>query len=183
MSRVGKLLVAHPNLPETDWFRKTVVYIYSDTHEHTLGITLNVETSTTINRLCYDKGIIYPDSHTRVNKGGPVSESAILMLHSDDWIGNNTISAGPGYRLSSDNNMLERLSLGDEPAYWRMCLGLSAWAPGQLDLEIAGEFPYSKSNSWLICDANDDIIFNYNGDEQWRAAVDLCSQQIINNYF
>lgn len=183
MSRVGKLLVAHPKLSETDWFYKTVVYIYNDTPEYTLGITLNVETTTTISRLCHDKGIIYPDSYDKINKGGPVSQTAILMLHSDDWIASNTIDAGPGYRLSSDNRMLERLSLGDTPAYWRLCIGLSTWGPGQLDLEIAGEFPYDNSNSWLICDANDDIMFNYNGEEQWKAAVELSSQQMINTYF
>lgn len=183
-NKVGKLLVAHPNLPQSDWFRKTVIYIYSDTEQYgTLGVTLNVETSTTVKKLCYDKGIIYPSEQPLIHKGGPVSEQSILLLHSDDWTSTNTTTAGPGYFLSSDNTMLSRLSMGDQPAYWRLFLGLASWAPGQLDLELNGQFPYTAAHSWLTCDANDDIMFNYDGEEQWKAAVELCSHQMINTYF
>jgi putative transcriptional regulator len=182
-NRVGKLLVAHPNLPDDDWFRKTVIYIYSENEQGTLGVALNVETTTTTKKLCYDKGILYPSEHPRIYKGGPVVEQNILMLHSDEWSSRNTTHAGPRYRLSSDTVMLERLSMGDQPAYWRLLLGLCAWAPGQLDLELSGQFPYTAENSWLICDANDDIMFNYSGEEQWKAAVELCSHQMINQFF
>ena len=182
-SRVGKLLVAHPNLPENDWFRRTVIYIYNDNDQNTLGVALNVETSTSVKKLCYDKGIIYPSEYPSVYKGGPVQQNTVLMLHTSEWISQNTISAGPGYHLSSDSVMFERLSLGDQPAYWKMCLGLCAWAPGQLDAELSGKYPYDSSNSWLICDANDDIIFNHDGEEQWKAAVELSSYQMINQFF
>jgi putative AlgH/UPF0301 family transcriptional regulator len=183
-SRVGKLLIAHPNLPKDNWFCRTVVYIYNESPQQgTLGVTLNVPTTTPFKRLCYDKGVIYPSENPSVFKGGPVSEQSIVILHTDEWHSKNTIQAGPAYRLSSDEVMFERLSLGDTPVYWRPFLGLTAWAPGQLDAELTGTFPYTAANSWLICDATDDILFNYTGEEQWKAAVELCSHQMINQFF
>jgi len=179
---VGKLLVASPNLPEENWFRRTVIYLYSENAQGVLGVTLNVETPLSVNRLCKEKGIIYPYHDRRVYKGGPVTEQSVIMLHSDEWSCGNTVEGGRGYKLTSDTSMFERLSLGDQPAYWRMFVGLSAWQHGQLELELAGEFPYKKEESWLICDPTDDIIFNYSAEEQWKKAVDLCSQQMINSY-
>jgi putative transcriptional regulator len=79
--------------------------------------------------------------------------------------------------------MFERLSLGDAPVYWRAFLGLTAWQPGQLDAELSGTFPYNATNSWLICDANDDILFNCDGEQQWKQAIELCSHQMIQRYF
>lgn len=183
-SRVGKLLIAHPNLPKDNWFYRTVIYVYNESPQQgTLGVTLNVPTTTSFKRLCYDKGVIYPSETPAVHKGGPVNETAIVMLHTDEWISKNTIPAGPAYNMSSDEVMFERLSMGDVPVYWRTFLGLTAWAPGQLEAELNGTFPYTAANSWLICDANDDILFNYNGEEQWKEALDLCSRQAIQNYF
>jgi putative AlgH/UPF0301 family transcriptional regulator len=183
-SRVGKLLIAHPNLPKDNWFYKTVIYIYSDhPNAGTLGITLNVPTTLTVNSLSYSKGILYPNEVDRCYKGGPVSKEAVIMLHTDEWCSRNTIPAGNGYRLSSDSQMFERLALGDYPAYWRMFMGLSAWAPGQLDLELTGQFPYKAESSWLLADATDYNMFNVDQTEQWEAAVELSSQQMINQFF
>ena len=177
-SKLGKLLVAHPNSPRHDWFYKTVIYIYSDSlQQGTLGLTLNVDTTITVKQLCKDKGIIYPSEYPSVNKGGPVTEQSIIMLHTPGWTSQNTIPAGPKYTMSSDPLMFEKISLGNQPAHWRMFLGLSAWAPGQLDRELGSSF------GWLTCEANDDIMFNYSGEEQWEAALALSSQQMINSFF
>jgi putative AlgH/UPF0301 family transcriptional regulator len=183
-NRIGKLLIAHPNLPKDNWFYKTVIYIYADDSEKgTLGLALNVKTNLEIKKICYDKGILFPDSTKSVFKGGPIAQSSLMLLHTDEWKNANTITAGPSYCLTSDNTMFDRLSIYDAPAYWRMFMGLCAWQPGQLDLELAGRFPYNSVNSWLTADSNDSIVFEYDGDEQWHKAVELSSQQMINHYF
>lgn len=183
-NKVGKLLIAHPNLPEDNWFRKTVIYIYSDDEQYgTLGLTLNVRTSMTVSQLANQRGIDFPYQSQSLFKGGPVAETSLIMLHTDEWRGVNTTDAGPRYKLSSDNYMFERLAQGDQPAYWKMFLGLCGWKPGQLDLELAGQFPYKQENSWLIADANDYILFELDGDDAWTAAVDLSSKQMISQFF
>jgi putative AlgH/UPF0301 family transcriptional regulator len=184
-NRVGKLLIAHPRLPRADWFHKSVIYIYADNEESgTLGVAVNIPIQTlSVKELCYNKGILYPHERPLMYRGGPVSEQTILMLHTNEWYASNTTPAGPSYSLTSDNIMFDKLALDNNPVHWKMCLGLCAWRPGQLDLELAGEFPYRQENSWLIADANDRIMFELDGEKQWEAAVELSSSQMINQYF
>jgi putative transcriptional regulator len=183
-NRVGKLLIAHPNLPKSDWFHKTVIYIYIDNDKDgTIGVVTNVPTTLSVKKLCYNKGILFPDNRQLVYKGGPVADNTVMVFHTDEWSNQNTMSAGSRYSLTSDNTMFERLSMGDEPAYWKAIMGICGWRPGQLDLELSGQFPYTAENSWLTCDANDSILFKYDGEDQWVKAVELSSQQMINSYF
>jgi putative transcriptional regulator len=105
------------------------------------------------------------------------------MLHSDEWRSAHTTTAGPSYFLTSDDYMFERLALGDQPAYWKMFLGLCAWKPGQLDMELGGQFPFKSENSWLTADANDHIMFELDGDKMWEAAIELSSKQMFSTYF
>ena len=183
MSRVGKILIAHPNLPESTAFYRTVIYIYQDNHAGTVGLVLNRPSDFTVQELCLDKGIDYSATNRLMYLGGPVSKTSLVLLHSDDWHSGNTVSAGPGLLVSSDDQMLERLAMGDYPAYWRIFAGISAWTPQQLDLELSGEFPYRPENSWLIANANDSILFDYDGDKQWKQAVELCCNQMFDRYF
>lgn len=184
MSKVGKLLIAHPNLPKDNWFHKTVVYIYLDNDsEGTFGVALNVKTTLQIKKLCYQRGVLYPDNVPSVYKGGPVADHTVMMLHTDEWICGNTVSAGNRYSITSDDRMFETLALGHTPAYWRMFLGMCGWRPGQLDMELSGTFPYKVENSWLTCDANDSIMFESDGEKQWELALKLSRKQMINSYF
>jgi len=83
--------------------------------------------------------------------------------------------------MSSDYAMFEKIANFDEPAYWRVFAGIASWAPGQLDMELGAEFPYSEKNSWLTADATDDILFAYEGYEQWEQAIELASKQMFDS--
>lgn len=184
MSRIGKCLVAHPNLTSDNWFYRTVIYIYEDNERvGTLGLCLNVPTTATVKAVLHSKGILYPEGTTQVHKGGPVNEHALFLLHTDEWSTGNTIQAGHGYLISSHEQMLEKIAMGDEPAYWRMVAGLCGWTPGQLDAELRGEPPYTSEHSWLICDATDELLFLYDAEEQWQKAVEMSSSQLFDQYF
>jgi putative transcriptional regulator len=183
-NRVGKLLIAHPNLPEDNFFHKSVIYIYTESDElGTLGLVLNKSTGTTVRHVAQRRNVLFPYRKPEVYKGGPVSEHALILFHTAEWRGTNTTSAGPGYCLTSDNYMFERIAMGDQPAYWKMCLGLCGWKPGQLDMELAGQFPFDAANSWLTADANDHILFNLDGEKMWNEAVKLSSEQMFSTYF
>lgn len=184
MSCKNKLLIAHPNLPRHSIFYKSVIYVYEDNSRNgTVGVILNKDSEYTVQYLSESKGYFYGNPNHILKLGGPVSEKTILMLHSDEWYSSNTMQVGNGYAVSSDDLMIEKLSMGNEPARWRMYLGMSAWAPGQLEMEIKAQFPYQKENSWLTCNADETIMFEYDGETQWEKAVELSSQQMIDSYF
>lgn len=183
MSRVGKLLIANPNFPIQSPFYKSVIYLYQDDSANgTVGVILNKQSQTSVSEMCDQNQIMFPDTAPLLYVGGPVSFNSLLMLHSDEWASSNTASAGTGIRISSDVFMFHKMATGNEPIYWRIFTGKAAWKVGQLDKELEGKFPYVK-NMWLLADADDDITFNYDGEDQWIKAVDLCSQQTIDHFF
>ena len=182
-SRVGKLLIANPNFPGESPFARTVIYVYQDDKVNgTVGVILNKQSRITVSMMCNQNQIMFPDTRPILYVGGPVSTNALLLLHSNDWYSSNTAEAGLGIRISSDTHMFFKIATGNEPLYWRAFAGKAVWRAGQLDSELEGAFPYVK-NMWLLADANDDVIFNYDGKDQWIKAVDLCSQQTIDYFF
>lgn len=182
-SRVGKLLIAHPNLSQSEYFHKSVILIYAETpNQGTLGIVLNKPIPLTVGELCSMQNIIFPSSQ-QVHQGGPVNGRTICMLHSSEWATHSShVIADRRVAVTSDNLMFEKMSIGNTPAYWRITSGLCAWAPGQLELELKGLPPYKPENSWLTCDANDHIMFELDGEEQWEAALNYSSKQMISQY-
>jgi len=184
MNKVGKILVANPLMPQTNPFAKSVIYIYQDDAvQGTNGLVLNKQSNHTLQELCADHNVIYPEDRSKIYLGGPVNPSAMVLLHSDEWQSKNTAHAGKNLNISSDKFMFIKMATGNLPVYWRMHVGMSGWAPGQLDREINGVFPYNKSHKWLTIEADDDIIFNYDGEEQWNKALEKCSQTMFDQYF
>jgi len=182
-SRVGKLLIANPTMPTDNPFSRTVIYIYQDNPQlGTWGLVLNRPSKNTVQQLCFDHQVTYPNGGPMVYMGGPVNPTAMVLLHTDDWQSKNTALAGNNLLISSDKFMFLKMSQGNEPIYWRMCVGLSAWSPGQLDMEMKGQFPYDQTHRWLTATPSEDIIFNYDGEDQWDKALELCSQQTISQW-
>lgn len=181
MNRVGKLLIANPGFPEDSPFYRNVIYIHDDQPGGTFGLRLN-QPYGSVTRFCDQSGIMFPDNKPMMHAGGPVNSAAVIILHSDEWESTNTTPNHNGLSISSDAHMFHKMSSGNEPVYWRAFQGMCAWRPGQLNKELNGDAPYNTS-MWLVADPNDDVIFNYAGDDQWVKAVDLCSQQTINHFF
>lgn len=171
----GKILVAHPQL-KSSVFGKSVILVYQDATVGISGLILNRTTDWTIDYVFDYKGINY-HSDELVNLGGPVDTSAITLLHTSDFYSSNTAPVNSSISVSSDNFMFEKIGEHNEPARWKLCVGYCAWDPGQLDLEI----DYDKA--WLVTDASEDLVFNYKGEDQWKKAIELCSQSMVDSFF
>ena len=183
MSRQGKLLIAHPNLPHNNPFYKSVIYVFEDDKVGTQGIILNKPSTLSVNRFFESNGYDLGLSPEMMRFGGPVSTKIVFMLHTDDWESASSAPVGKGLMLSCDDFMIEKMAMGYQPGLWRMAAGICAWQPGQLDMELNGQKPYRPENSWLTADANDTIIFAYDGEKQWEKALALSSKQTIDSYF
>lgn len=181
MDRVGKLIIANPRLAGP--FNKTVIYIYQDHPQRGVsGVVLNKNTGLPVRRLMNDKGIIYPNGIDKLHQGGPCEQQALILLHTAEWQSTNTTYVGNGLAISSDDIMFEKISQGDVPAYYRVFNGYAGWTVGQLDAEIAGTNGYAKA-SWLFVDATDELIFDYDGEEQWAVALNQVSNNMFEKYF
>jgi putative transcriptional regulator len=170
----GKLLVAHPKLTEGA-FAYSVIYVYQDNASGTVGIVLNKPTSWKVKEFLASKNFDYLGSEV-IYKGGPVNEQAIVLLHDNDWYSSNTMQIGSGLAISSDVLMLDKISTSNTPAQWRLFAGVAAWAPGQLVREMHSPV------GWQVATPNDSIVFDRDGERQWNKAIQLCSQQLIDQY-
>jgi putative transcriptional regulator len=185
MSRVGQLLIAHPNLPKNNPWHKRVIYVFSDDHKTgTQGIIINHPTKYSVTNFITGKGFHdMPLSPESMRIGGPVNPKVIFMLHTDEWYSSSTHQVSNQLAISCDDFMLHKMSVQDQPSLWRMFAGMCSWAPGQLDMELRGQPPYRPENSWLTATANYNIIFEYDGERQWDKCFALASKQTIDSWF
>ena len=183
MSRRGKILIANPAMPKTNPFYKSVIYLYvDDASTGSVGLVLNKPSGIPVQKVFYDNKATYPPPEKSVYMGGPVNPNAICILHTDEWQSQNTMVAGNNLLVSSDQLMFLKMSQGNEPVHWRITIGISSWSPGQLDMELAGQFPYNNAHKWLTATPTESILFEYDGEEQWSKALELCSKQTIDQW-
>ena len=178
----NKILVSHPNLKGNDFFEKSVIYIYEHSYKMgASGLILNKGSVLSVSEIMDQKGLSYFGDET-IFKGGPVNSRSLCMLHTNECYSSNTVQI-ENYAITSDNFMLEKLSMGNDPQRWKMLMGMCGWAPGQLEAEIAGRTDYGKDKGWLVIDPSDNMIFDHDGDEQWVLAVDQATTQAISRFF
>lgn len=182
MSLQGKLLVAHPRQVNRPWHR-SVVLVTEDHANGSVGLILNKPADFTLQQVLDSKGYAC-DQDRMVYVGGPVNSSALVMVHTDDWYSTNTYVVKPGISISSDNLMIEKIAMSNYPRDWRFTCGVSAWGKGQLQAEVQGIGPYAAQGSnWLVCDASPEIVHSWDGEKQWHKALELCSQEMMNQFF
>lgn len=174
MNRAGQLLVAHPSQTAQLW-RHSVIYITEDHSTGTVGLMLNKASTYSLREIMASKGLDCLSDRT-IYTGGPVTPTALVMIHSGTWWSSNTLGVSQEVSISSDTFMLEKLAQGDEPLDWRIVCGVSSWAPHQLEDEI-------NRQMWLTCSASRDIIYEWDGDKQWHKAIELCSSEILSQFF
>lgn len=169
------MLIAHPNI-EHGLFAKSVILITEHHQRGTVGLILNKPSEISLIQILQNHGIDWTTVPNELFTGGPLNQSALIMIHTSEWYSQNTMGITRNLSISSDDVMLEKVSMGNFPNRFRFVSGISGWVPGQLDAEI-------NSQSWLTCEPNEDIIFNYTSTAQWRKAVDVCAQQHVAQFF
>jgi putative transcriptional regulator len=178
---VGQLLVAPPAQQDEYW-EKTVIYIYEQGPANVVGLVLNKPTDRTVAELAAHHGYNY-NGDAQIYLGGPVNPSSLIMLHTDDWTSSNTMHIGGNIMISSDRAMIQRLSTGDKPQKWKLFLGMSVWAPMQLEGELKGNPPWNKKKSWITATPTDSILFGKNSQQVWKKGIDSAAQEMVDNYF
>lgn len=179
---LGKLLVA-PASHHSDYWAETAILIYDETPSSISGLILNKHTLKSVTDLAKHHNLQYTGNEM-LYLGGPVNMSALILLHTGDWRGTNTLSVGnTDYYITSDKTMLKRLCAGDTPKQWKLFLGMSVWTPHQLEGEIEGVPPWSKKSAWLITEPSDQVVFESKQRQSWNSAIDSVAHTMVDNYF
>ena len=173
--RAGDLLVAHPEMTN-DFFARSVVLVTEANATGTVGFVVNRKTIADLSQNIIRNNFQWPYQDF-LFEGGPLNRSALVMFHTPEWGSSNTLRITDQLAISSDQFMFEKMSGGDVPLHRRFVYGQSIWSPGQLEKEMG------LPKTWLTTRCTQSIMFEYDGDEQWRRSIDHCAQTAIDSYF
>ena len=162
----GKLLVAMPTMPDPR-FARSVIYVCSHGPGGAMGLIIN----RTLNDVTFrgllqqlDITIASDAPEIPVHFGGPVETGRGFVLHSGDFMRNDTMHIDENVSLSASLETLQAIANGIGPRFALMALGYAGWEAGQLENEI-------KDNGWLIAEADDSLLFDRDFDTKWKRAL------------
>lgn len=174
----GDLLVAPPSV-KTSTFEHTVILLGQHNEEGTQGWVMNRDTGHGVREIIKDMGIqLLTD--IPLYWGGPVSPQTVWMLHSSEWSLNNTREINSEWSVTSNEQMFHHISNGDEPQFYRVFMGYTGWADGQLQEELVGEPPLKHNTSWLVLrDPDTNWLIDRDPEELWSEAISQSVQQTV----
>lgn len=176
---IGNLLIAPPSVKGNFWY-KTVVMITEHHQEGSVGLVLNKRSQMSIPEFAEQLNFNI-DLPGFVYLGGPVNVKSLSFLHTSEWVSKNTMKVNEEFSLSSADDILPRLAMGDTPRLWRIFLGMAGWSPGQLEGEIKGSPPWNHETSWCTANSDEELVFGTDNKDQWCNALDRSGQEFAQN--
>jgi putative transcriptional regulator len=157
----GQLIIAAPTLVDPN-FARSVVLIAEHTEEGAMGLVLNRPAGTLVDEAVPDLAWL-ADSDERVWVGGPVAESAVIVLAEWDTpeLAGAIVDGDLGF-VGADADQPEQLEGAIRRA--RVFAGHAGWGPGQLEEELAEE-------AWIVEPPRREEIFTTDPDALWAAVL------------
>ena len=165
-SLTGRILMAMPGMRDPR-FSKAVILLCAHDEGGAMGLVINhtlpgIDLSELLEQL-------EVQDHKTVNdvpvmSGGPVETARGFILHGNDFKQEDTIKIDEKYSVTGTIDALKAVAGGKGPDKMLFILGYAGWDAGQLDEEL-------QQNTWLVTEADEDIIFNATPEEKWHAAV------------
>jgi len=178
----GHILVAQPKGLESI-FSKSVVLIAKHGADGAWGVMVNKSTpKVTLDAVMSSTGISYSNPEP-IYVGGPVDHNRVHVVHSLDWHTGSTVMVTSEIGITSELSVMTAIAGGVGPKLYRACVGVSAWAAGQLEGEYKGLPPWKLEHRWLDAPATIESVFNNNNDEQWEKAIELVASNKIADWF
>lgn len=160
------LLIAMPGLQD-GIFTRSVVYVCAHSDAGAMGIVVNqrlpdVGFGELLSQLKLPRSSLSVDPV--VHFGGPVETGRGFVLHSTDFIREDTVRINDTLCITGTIDILEAIAQGRGPVRSIFALGYTGWSAGQLESEIQG-------NSWLTVPADEELLFGTPIDDKWGRAL------------
>jgi putative transcriptional regulator len=165
-STLGKMLVATKSLHDPR-FAQTVVYMLRHDATGALGIVVNRPIATVpFARVLESLGRSHDGAsgEIRVHYGGPVEPGRGFVLHTGEWMADNSRLVYGDIAVSGDPTVLEALARGGGPRRALFAAGYAGWVAGQLESEIERGF-------WIVVAADEALIFDDDAAAKWERAT------------
>ena len=167
-SLAGRLLVAMPGIGDPR-FEHAVILVCVHEPEHAMGLRLDAAApSVDLKSVLARLDMPAPDDAAGrpVRAGGPVDTERGFVLHTDDWMSqDSSLAFGEGLALTATKDaLLAMKDVVSGPRRSALHLGYAGWGEGQLEDELG-------DNVWLTVDPDLDLIFDGDHDGKWSRAL------------
>ena len=162
----NSLLVAMPNL-QGDSLSRSVIYVCAHSPAGAMGIVVNQRLHDIKFKDLLDQ-LNLPHSELKmdpiVHFGGPVETGRGFVLHSTDFMREDTVKINDQIGITGTVDILRAIVEGRGPNHSIFALGYAGWGPGQLDAEM-------HANSWLTLPADNELLFGPDLPGKWEKAM------------
>lgn len=168
MNLTNHFLLSMPGL-NNSWFDRTITYLFEHNDDGAFGFVINRPAPLLAGEVFDQLEIdcVNPvDRGAIVYEGGPVDKERGFVLFPSDELYTDTesCSIGEGVTLAGSTDILTEIGNGNGPMDYLLLLGYAGWDAGQLENEMA-------NNSWLTCEASQEILFSRDADEKFNLAA------------
>ncbi len=162
----NQLLVAMPGM-EQGFFHRSVIYLCAHSDAGAMGIVINqklpdIDFKDLLAQLSLPKSELHMEPI--VHFGGPVETGRGFVLHSTDFMRDDTVRINERMAITGTIDILRALAEGRGPERSIFALGYAGWGPGQLEDEL-------RANAWLTMPADDEVMFNTDLGRKWDLAM------------
>lgn len=154
------MLIAGPSLEDPN-FRRTVVLVVEHSESGALGLVLNRPSQSTVGEAVPEL-IEIVDSESDVLVGGPVSQSAVIVLAEFEDPDAAAVIAFENVGVLGGERTEDAVAVAVRSA--RVFAGHAGWGPGQLDDELA-------RGDWIVEPARHSDAFAEDPDDLWRRVL------------
>ena len=162
-----QLLIAMPSLQDPN-FSRTVTVVCEHNEHGAMGIVINQPTTMCVDELIEQLDVNNKEkivtNHSPVYAGGPVHIDRGFILHDSDRQWQSTHIIDNDLMLTTSEDILLDIALGNGPKNSIVALGYAGWGAGQLEQEIA-------ENAWLTVPYEAKIVFDTPIDKRWETAA------------
>ncbi len=166
-SMKGHILISMPHLTDP-YFGRSLVFICEHDENGAMGLIINKSFEDESVKEIFPTLIVNDDAISEVispvHFGGPVDLERGFLLHSADFLTDETIQVNAEFSLTSNSTIIDAIKAGDGPQYFKMLLGYAGWGKGQLEREI-------ENGDWLFQEVTPDFVFKGNEQEKWQSAM------------
>ena len=150
-------------------FKRTVIVMLESNEDGAWGLVINKPLELIPIALLIDPSKSTPEERKKLYKinvpifwGGPVNESQIFILHSQEYKSETTKDFG-SISISQDHKILLDIAKNKGPEKSLIILGYSGWGNGQLEGEM-------EKDHWILSDIDLNILFQEEHKKKWNKA-------------
>jgi len=158
----GTFLIASPYFGE-GIFDRSVVLLCDHSQGGSFGLVINKPLDVELPLDLLNIAQV-SNPHVQLRAAGPIQTSQLMILHTSDQVGPQSLELCSGVQLGGDLGFLQSAASDPEGPYMLLCFGYAGWEAGQLEREFL-------DGNWFLHPASRRHLFETDADQLWQTLL------------